>query len=124
MAHQNKDLKNNEKIFKLNKSIIKNGIFNVLNTLIIFGIQFILSAFLARVFTKEFYGTFQFIREIIVFLMIFSISGLRTVIYKDSAQNYDCVYSKSIKLRLKGSLISSILLILMGWFFFFVFEFR
>lgn len=118
MAYQNKDLKNNEKIFILNKSIIKNGIFSVSNTLIIFGIQFILSAFLARVFSIDFYGNFQFIREIIVFLMIFSIPGLRTVIYKDSAQNYDGVYSKSIKLRLKGSLISSILLILIGCFFF------
>ena len=71
MLDQNKDLKNNEKIFKLNKSIIKNGIFSTLNTLIIFGIQFLLSAFLARVFTKEFYGNIQFIREIIVFLMFF-----------------------------------------------------
>lgn len=118
MAYKNKDLETNDKIFKLNKSIIKNSLYSVLNTLIIFGIQLILSAFLARTFTTNFYGQIQFIREIIYFLVIFSITGLKTVIYKDVAQNYDGVYLKSIKLRLKGSLISSILLILISCVFF------
>ena len=114
MNLNNNNLGNNEKILKFDKLIIKNGIFNALNLIVVNGINFILSVFLARVFTQEYYGSFQLIRQIFSILMILSIPGLKIVIFKNLAQNYGGEYSKSIKLRLKGSLIATIVCIIIG----------
>ena len=109
----------NSTLLNLDKKFMKNLIINILHAILIYGLSFMLSAFLARTFTKEFYGYLQFIQQIIMILIIFSIPGLKIVVFKSISQNYDGLYSSSIKLRIKGSLISSILIILIGVIFLF-----
>ncbi|MGQ4876388.1 MAG: oligosaccharide flippase family protein [Promethearchaeia archaeon] len=110
--------KKNYKIFNLNffKIFVKNALLNT-SSFFINSTTFIYSIILTRIISKDIYGTYSFIMAIINIFSLFSIPGLKNVIFKVAAQEYDGVYFNAIKIRLKYSLISIFCLILFGLYF-------
>ena len=105
----NLSIKNEDtEILKIDKETIKFGLFNVSNLLISLSISFFTSILIARVLSKDLNGIYIFILAIFNIFSIFSIPGLKTVIFKASSQNYDGTYKKAVNLSFKWSFLSFI----------------
>lgn len=114
-----KKKKNEESVIKIDKEIIKNSLYNTLNIGIISIFNFLISVVISRSFNKPMFGSYLLIISIFTSLSIFSIPGLKTLIYKTSSRNLDGTYKKSIHLSFYSSFISSVSLILFGVYFIF-----
>ncbi|MEJ2252292.1 MAG: oligosaccharide flippase family protein [Candidatus Lokiarchaeota archaeon] len=114
-----KKIKNEESVIKIDKEIIKNSLYNTLNIGIISIFNFLISVVISRSFNKPMFGSYLLIISIFTSLSIFSIPGLKTLIYKTSSRNLDGTYKKSIHLSFYSSFISSVSLILFGVYFIF-----
>ncbi len=73
---------------------------------------------IARIASRDIYGSYLLILAIFNIFSIFTIPGLKTVIFKTSSQNYDGTYNKAIKLSLKASILSIISLFFVRVIFF------
>lgn len=104
-------------ILKIDMEIIKSGVYNVSNIIIASIFSFITSILIARVVSRDLYGSYIFILAIFNTFLIFSIPGLKTVIFKSSSQNYDGTYRKALILSFKWSFVSVICLILISLYF-------
>ena len=78
-----KKFDSDESIFKFDKRIVSNSVFSIGSTIITYGIYFIISVFLARILSVESYGSYKLVREIFKIIVIFSIPGLKLVIFKN-----------------------------------------
>ena len=120
MREDNKiGIKEDIEIFKINKEILRYAFFNTTNVIIVSLFSFITNLMIARIASRDIYGTYLFILAIFNIFSIFTIPGLKTVIFKTSSQNYDRTYNKAIKLSLKASILSIISLFFVGLYFLF-----
>ena len=120
MREDNKiGIKEDIEIFKINKEILRYAFFNTTNVIIVSLFSFISNLMIARIASREIYGSYLLILAIFNIFSIFTIPGLKTVIFKTSSQNYDGTYDKAIKLSLKASILSIISLFFVGLYFLF-----
>lgn len=120
MREDNKiSIKEDIEIFEINKEILRYAFFNIINVIIVFIFSFITNLMIARIVSRDIYGSYIFILAIFNIFSIFTIPGLKTVIFKTSSQNYDGTYNKAIKLSLKASILSIISLFFVGLYFLF-----
>ena len=106
-------------ILKINKEILRYTFFNTTNVIIVSLFSFIANLMIARIVSKDMYGSYVLILAIFSIFSIFTIPGLKTVIFKTSSQNYDGTYNKAIKLSLKASILSIISHFFVGLYFLF-----
>ena len=112
-SNTNKDIE----ILKIDTEIIKSGVYNVSKIIVASVFSFIASILIARVVSRDHYGIYIFILAIFNTFSIFSIPGLKTVIFKASSQNYDGTYRKALNLSFKWSFVSVICLTLISLYF-------
>ena len=84
------------------------------NTFISSAFGLLTSALLFRVAGKEVYGEYLFVLGIFGLLLVFSIPGVRTVIFRTIAQGSDGVYSRATRFSFIWSLTGIPLLVITG----------
>jgi len=78
----------------------------------------VLSIVFTRLGSKELYGQYLFVLAMFGLFSIISIPGVRTVIFRTTAQGYDGVYLKATKFSFLWSLLGIPLLVAAGVFFY------
>jgi O-antigen/teichoic acid export membrane protein len=78
----------------------------------------VLSIVFTRLGSKELYGQYLFVLAMFGLFSIISIPGVRTVIFRTTAQGYDGVYRKATKFSFLLSLLGIPLLVAAGVFFY------
>ncbi len=78
----------------------------------------LLSVAFARLVPKEVYGQYNYLFSILGMLMILTLPGMNTAISQAAARGYDQVFPKGVKLRLKWSLLGSLVAFGIGAFYY------
>jgi len=106
-------LKKFDNIVGINTSyVLKSGFWLVFYKIFSILLALILSVAFARLTTKEIYGSYQFFLSVLGFLAIFSLPGLNVAMAQSVARGYTNSLKDSLKLKLKWSILGSLLLVL------------
>ncbi|EKQ54511.1 MAG: membrane protein involved in the export of O-antigen and teichoic acid [Methanobacterium sp. Maddingley MBC34] len=81
----------------------------------IFGL--ISSIIMARLLSKDIYGTYLYVLTLINTLSIFSISGMSTAVQRDASRGFDGILVAGSKIRFKWSFLGSLVLIGAGIYY-------
>lgn len=96
------------------------GKYKALGQVIVLVLSFILTWFLANYTSKEFFGRYQLILALFAFMIVFSFIGIKDSIIQSTARGYEYSFVYGTKKAIKFSLIGSVMLMLIGAYYFFV----
>ena len=101
-------------ISKVLQFIRKHGAWVVLGKVFVSLMSLLLSVFLAKMMSKQEYGSYQYYLSVFLLLSSFSIPGATNAIIKFVAMGYEFTYKQLLKLRFGFSLLASFIFALLS----------
>jgi O-antigen/teichoic acid export membrane protein len=107
-------------ISKVIKFIRKHGAWVIVGKVFVSLMSLILSIFLAKMMSKQEYGSYQYYLSVFFLLSSFSIPGATNAIIKYVAMGYEFTFKQLLKLRFRYSLLASFIFAILTVYNFFL----